>query len=267
MTNPGPKITNPHGTAEDNPATVVEDGVVLLEGETVADANCRVAILEQINVDGAGSIEKSVEAWKKAALDGSTWAMAQLAFLLRGRHGATRDQAARAEWLKKASAAGRPPHRERVAASLRQLQQKALAQSGKSLKRLRAKVLVVDGEPDSLRLAAAALEPSGATIISVDTGEHGIAELSRNPDIRLLVLSMEMRPMSMVQFLSLLKAHGVSLPIVVISDSVQENIIRQAQKLNLVGYVVRPFQAKTLEDAAEKVLAKLRSGGARVQNG
>lgn len=114
-----------------------------------------------------------------------------------------------------------------------------------------ARILVVDNEPNILKLAKANLVASGYEVLTASDGEGGL-RLVRAESPHLVLLDLRMQGMSGWDILKILKADpGLQkTPVIVMTASVRTNQEDRALGAGAAGYLVKPF---TIEELLRKV--------------
>jgi two-component system, chemotaxis family, chemotaxis protein CheY len=115
-----------------------------------------------------------------------------------------------------------------------------------------AKILIADDSAFMKRVLKKILAGMGYTnIIEAEDGAKCL-ELSQseNPDLILLDMIMPAPP-----GMEVLKEIGAEKSIVVVSAVGQEEVIEEAKKNGALGYVVKPFDNKQVEEAVKAALS------------
>lgn len=117
---------------------------------------------------------------------------------------------------------------------------------------MKAHVLVVDDDPDILEALSLVLEDR----YDVATARHGKEALARLearvPDVILLDLMMPV--MNGPEFLSCMRQRRWNVPVVVASAGT--DLQRHCAELGVDDWLAKPFDARDLEAALERVLAR-----------
>lgn len=98
----------------------------------------------------------------------------------------------------------------------------------------------------------------GCQILDAMNGLEALDILSRDSDIELILLDINMPIMNGVEFMERIRNSGAHrhIPIIVISTEGKEEDTIRAMKLGAWGYIVKPFKSESLYDLIERVLAK-----------
>jgi signal transduction histidine kinase/CheY-like chemotaxis protein len=121
------------------------------------------------------------------------------------------------------------------------------------------RILVIDDDPDVLRIAQLNLNSQGADTRVARSGEEGLAAIKEEkPDI--ILLDIVLPDIDGLELARRLRQHpGTrSIPIIFISAKAQEEDIARGQQLGAAGYIKKPFSLAQLK---EIVGAALCSGG------
>jgi two-component system, OmpR family, KDP operon response regulator KdpE len=112
-----------------------------------------------------------------------------------------------------------------------------------------ARVLVVDDEPQVLRLLRTALSARGYEVSSADSGEHALESLSRKP-ADVIILDLVMPGMSGLDVCQTVRERS-PVPIIVLSARGEERDKVRALDLGADDYLIKPF-------GMEELLARIR---------
>ncbi len=125
----------------------------------------------------------------------------------------------------------------------------------------RAKILLVDDEPDVVEMVQHRLELSGCEVITSANGKEGL-ERATNERPDLIVLDINMPVMNGLEMLEHLRSNpGLrSTPVIMCTTSGRTQNITRAMSFNISGYVTKPFDCTEL---MRKIVGVLES---RVHN-
>jgi DNA-binding response OmpR family regulator len=118
-----------------------------------------------------------------------------------------------------------------------------------------ARVLVVDDDPQVLRLMRVNLELEGYDVVSAPDGEEALeAVLERRPDV--VVCDVMMPGIDGLTVLRTLRANPRTskIPFVVVSAKAQRADVKAALDLGADKYITKPFDPQELLDAVENLL-------------
>ncbi len=119
------------------------------------------------------------------------------------------------------------------------------------------KILVVDDEPDILRVVETALGREDRAVIAASNGIEAVDKaFSELPD--LIILDIMMPRMNGYQVCRLLKNEPLTwdMPIMMLSAKYKEKDRLYSMSIGADEYVVKPFRVEELIDKAERLLAK-----------
>ncbi len=120
------------------------------------------------------------------------------------------------------------------------------------------KVLVVDDSKLIHQMYRLVLMQYKCAIVDAYNGLEALELLSKEKDMDLILLDINMPVMNGIQLMEKLKETGLCkhIPIIVISTEGKEEDTLRALKLGAWGYVVKPFKSETLYGLIEKLQAK-----------
>jgi DNA-binding response OmpR family regulator len=125
--------------------------------------------------------------------------------------------------------------------------------SGKWEGAMAHKILVVDDEPDLLRMVEVRLKANQYRVFCACDGKTGLEIAEReHPD--LIILDIMMPVMDGIETLRTLKRSSgtSSIPVIVLSQKRETRSIIDAQNLGASDYILKPFQTKDLIKSIEK---------------
>ena len=110
------------------------------------------------------------------------------------------------------------------------------------------RVLVVDDEPVVLDTLRDILEALGYEASTAATGEQAIAAMATvRPHVVFLDLRMRMPGISGLEALAYFREHHRSVPVIVITGSIEQEIARQARAGGAFDVVGKPFDMDALQ--------------------
>ena len=122
----------------------------------------------------------------------------------------------------------------------------------------RANILVVDDDPDLLRLMQIRLTAAGYAVSTAESGERALAQASvARP--QLLVTDLRMGGMDGMALFESIHSHNPTLPVIVLTAHGTIPDAVAAVKRGVFGYLTKPFDAKALLTEIERALTL--SGG------
>ena len=110
------------------------------------------------------------------------------------------------------------------------------------------KVLVVDDSSTIRQQVAQTLAESDFSVIEAVDGKHGIEMITKNPDIALVIIDINMPNMNGLEMLEALKADGknATLPVIMLTTEVDGRLVERAKKGGAAGWLVKPYKPPQL---------------------
>ena len=120
-----------------------------------------------------------------------------------------------------------------------------------------AKVMVVDDSMMVRQQVKRALGEAGFTMVEACDGLDAMSKLDAEPDVKLIVLDVNMPNMSGIEFLEALRRDKPELQpnIVMLTTEGQPDLVQRAKALGAKGWVIKPFKADLMVAAAKKLTA------------
>lgn len=117
------------------------------------------------------------------------------------------------------------------------------------------KVLVVDDSATVRQQVGLALTQAGFEIVEAVDGVDGLAKVSSQKDLSLVICDVNMPKMNGIEMLEKVKADPAcsALPVVMLTTEGQPELIERAKKAGAKGWIVKPFKADLLVAAATKL--------------
>lgn len=124
----------------------------------------------------------------------------------------------------------------------------------------RAKVLVVDDEPNIVQTLQDRLEMNEYCVITAANGRDGLEKaIGEKPDIILLdVIMPVMDGHEMLEHLRKTE-EGRDIPVIMLTARSQNNDIARAMACGIEDYIVKPFDLSELLEKIESILESKRS--------
>ena len=117
------------------------------------------------------------------------------------------------------------------------------------------KVLVVD-DSETIRLEVArTLGQAGFWVLEARDGAEGLATASKNVDLALMVLDVNMPVMNGLDLLDRLRANAATagIPVLLLTTEAEEALIERAKKAGAKGWLIKPVKPEMLLMAANKL--------------
>lgn len=115
------------------------------------------------------------------------------------------------------------------------------------------KVLVVDDNFTTLEVLKSYIEDFGMDVMLVMSGEEGLIEVEKN-DYDLILLDWKLKGMNGLETAKILKQRKVKSKIAIITSFGKESIIKESEKLNLDGFILKPINQSTLFNFMKRIL-------------
>lgn len=119
------------------------------------------------------------------------------------------------------------------------------------------KILIVDDSATVRQQVGMALTQAGFSVLEAVDGIDGKDQIEKNHDISLVVCDVNMPRMNGLEMVTQIKANGMfaSLPILMLTTEGDPSLIARAKKAGAKGWIVKPFNADLLVNAAKKLTA------------
>lgn len=113
-------------------------------------------------------------------------------------------------------------------------------------------VLVVDDSSTVRQQVATALKQAGFAIVEAADGQEGLATIDSNRDIAMVVCDVNMPHMNGLEMIEKVKSkpENKALPILMLTTEGQPSLIKRAKEAGASGWIVKPFEASQLIQAA-----------------
>lgn len=210
------------------------------------EAQCSMALFYELGLEGELDFEKAANWWRKAAQQGSGWAMEKLGIL--ADKGLIQDDAKK--WHKKAKING-----FRLPGELCELavadKEKPSSKSDQS-----KKVLVIDDERDVRIILHNILEGVGYMILEAANANEAFDIIANNPDISLIMIDLKMPGMNGLQFIKTLRRLGAAtgVPMLIITAYSKPEYIMAAKKLGVEAWINKPFNSSSIVETVNKLV-------------
>lgn len=120
---------------------------------------------------------------------------------------------------------------------------------------MKAKILVVEDDPDIMRILTHALTAAGYQVVPAYGGEDAIRKVrAQKPDLVLTDLAMP--KVSGVEVIESIKTDPDTqqIPVIAVTAHVWDGIAQSAGQVGCDGYISKPFNAKHVVQEVEKHL-------------
>ena len=115
-------------------------------------------------------------------------------------------------------------------------------------------VLIVDDDPDLLKLLAMRLQASGYDVTAVDSGEKALSEVTlRRP--RVVVTDLRMDKMDGMSLFNAIHKLNAAIPVIILTAHGTIPDAIEATKQGVFSFLTKPFDAKQLLSQIEKAMS------------
>lgn len=117
------------------------------------------------------------------------------------------------------------------------------------------KVLVVD-DSETIRLEVSrTLGQAGFSVLEARDGAEGLATATKNPDLSLLVLDVNMPVMNGLEMLERLRQNPntADIPVLLMTTEAEDRLIERAKKAGAKGWFIKPVKPEMLLMATNKL--------------
>jgi two-component system, chemotaxis family, chemotaxis protein CheY len=115
------------------------------------------------------------------------------------------------------------------------------------------RILVVDDSQTLRHQVRQALSPRGYELIEAVDGVEGLTKIRENPDLSVVLCDINMPNMTGLEMLAVVRAEGLSTPIIMLTSEGQPSVIRRAREMGAKGWIVKPFNVDLLVSAINKL--------------
>ncbi len=112
-----------------------------------------------------------------------------------------------------------------------------------------AKILVVDDSSTMRRIITNTLKTIGQeNIVEAADGVEGLATLTANPDVTLVLTDWNMPNMNGLDFLTKVRESNKTIPVIMITTEAEKQNVVTAIKAGANNYIVKPFTPEVLKE-------------------
>ncbi len=132
----------------------------------------------------------------------------------------------------------------------------SLSTPGEELKFNDKTVLIVDDEPDTVRILGVIMNRLGYETLTALDGKQAMEILKRHPSVDLMLLDLRLPVKDGYEVIEEIRKDGrfKDLPIIIVSAEGREWEIERAMDLGANGHIMKPFKLEELSDIAGKML-------------
>ncbi len=120
-------------------------------------------------------------------------------------------------------------------------------------------ILVVDDEPEVLRLFKRILSTESAQVLAAQTGTQALG-IARKTRLDLVILDVKLPDVSGTEVLRRLRRLDEGMPVIMITSYGSAETVRASMRLGAFDYLTKPFDNQEIRRVAREALAS-RAGG------
>jgi two-component system chemotaxis response regulator CheY len=120
------------------------------------------------------------------------------------------------------------------------------------------KILVVDDSSTMRQQVRQVLAAGGFEVLEAVDGQDGLAKVTADKDVRVMILDVNMPRMNGIELAEALKANGridAGLNVVMLTTEGHAELIARAKAAGAKGWIVKPFKPDLLLAAIKKMAA------------
>lgn len=117
------------------------------------------------------------------------------------------------------------------------------------------KVLIVDDSKTIRQQVSFTLTKGGFGVVEAEDGKDGLAKLSANADVAMIISDVNMPNMNGLEMVEAIKLGGkhAKLPIVMLTTEGSADLIERAKAAGAKGWLVKPFKPDQLIAVVQKL--------------
>ena len=119
-------------------------------------------------------------------------------------------------------------------------------------------ILIVDDERFIRLVIRKSLEPLGLEILEAEDGLQAEKVLQTRTDIKVVILDILMPQQNGIQTLANIRENGISVPVIMLTSISGMDLVSQALKLGIAGYVKKPFEKEQFRLRVFNVIAGIK---------
>lgn len=123
----------------------------------------------------------------------------------------------------------------------------------------RPTILLVDDEPEVLRLFKRILSAESALILAAQSGAEAL-EIARQTSLDLVILDIKLPDVSGTEVLRRLRRIDAGVPVIIVTSYGSVETVRASMRLGAFDYLTKPFDNQEIRRVAREALAS-RAGG------
>lgn len=114
------------------------------------------------------------------------------------------------------------------------------------------KILAIEDDPEVLDLYVAFFERHGYRVVTARSATDAITKLEANPDVKLIVLDLNLPGMSGEEWIDWYRKRGTDAPVIVVSG--KGDILSVTKKQEFMAALTKPFHMDELQELVEVLL-------------
>ena len=115
------------------------------------------------------------------------------------------------------------------------------------------KILVVDDSATVRQQLRLALAPEGYEVIEARDGAEGLEQMIQVVDLSMAICDVNMPVMDGIEMITRVREKGLEIPLLMLTTEGQPSLIKKAKAAGAKGWIVKPFDAKLLVKAVQKL--------------
>ncbi len=120
-------------------------------------------------------------------------------------------------------------------------------------------ILLVDDEPEVLRLFKRILSVEGTLILAAQTGAEAL-EIARRTPLDLVILDVKLPDVSGTEVLRRLRRIDPGVPVIMVTSYGSVETVLASMKLGAFDYLTKPFDNREIRRVAREALASRAAG-------
>lgn len=114
------------------------------------------------------------------------------------------------------------------------------------------KILAIEDDPEVLDLYVTFFERRGYDVTAVRNATEAIEALEKNPDVKLILLDLNLPGMSGEEWIEWYRGRGTDVPVIVVSG--KGEILSVTKGENFTAALTKPFHMEELQELVEVLL-------------
>jgi two-component system chemotaxis response regulator CheY len=115
-------------------------------------------------------------------------------------------------------------------------------------------VMIVDDSALICRQVTLALSPSGFDVLQARDGVDALEQLSKSPQVALIICDVNMPKMDGMEFLEHVRdTPSATVPVIMLTTESDPALLARAKALGAKCWITKPFRADTIVETARKL--------------